>query len=140
SVRTRSPSGAPEEPRQAQADDPGEDAAHARAQPRVRDRRSQPDAARLVRLLQARPSQHLARPRPTDPATPAGHAAQADAPGRHGQGALRPSAMAQGLLRQCRAVRTTPSLANRATVSMTKPPTGEPYAGKPPVRFGGRGG
>ena len=23
---------------------------------------------------------------------------------------------------------------------MKKPPTGEPYAGKPPVRFGGRGG
>src|ERR1700730_5413980 len=23
---------------------------------------------------------------------------------------------------------------------MRKPPTGEPYAGKPPVRFGGRGG
>jgi len=28
----------------------------------------------------------------------------------------------------------------RETVSMKKPPTGEPYAGKPPVRFGGRGG
>ena len=25
------------------------------------------------------------------------------------------------------------------TASMKKPPTGEPYAGKPPVRFGGRG-
>jgi len=23
---------------------------------------------------------------------------------------------------------------------MRKPPTGEPYAGEPPVRFGGRGG
>jgi hypothetical protein len=31
-------------------------------------------------------------------------------------------------------------LASRETVSMKKPPTGEPYAGKPPVRFGGRGG
>jgi hypothetical protein len=30
-------------------------------------------------------------------------------------------------------------LANSETVSMKKPPTGEPYAGKPPVRFGGRG-
>jgi hypothetical protein len=28
---------------------------------------------------------------------------------------------------------------NRETVSMKKLPTGEPYAGKPPVRFGGRG-
>ena len=26
------------------------------------------------------------------------------------------------------------------TLPMRKPPTGEPYAGKPPVRFGGRGG
>ena len=26
------------------------------------------------------------------------------------------------------------------TTPMRKPPTGEPYAGKPPVRFGGRGG
>ena len=26
------------------------------------------------------------------------------------------------------------------TLPMWKPPTGEPYAGKPPVRFGGRGG
>ena len=30
--------------------------------------------------------------------------------------------------------------ASSETVSMQKPPTGEPYAGKPPVRFGGRGG
>ena len=30
-------------------------------------------------------------------------------------------------------------LAISETVSMKKPPTGEPYAGKPPVRFGGRG-
>jgi hypothetical protein len=30
--------------------------------------------------------------------------------------------------------------ARRVTPPMRKPPTGEPYAGKPPVRFGGRGG
>lgn len=28
----------------------------------------------------------------------------------------------------------------RETSPMRKPPTGEPYAGKPHVRFGGRGG
>ena len=31
-------------------------------------------------------------------------------------------------------------LADCETLSMKKLPTGEPYAGKPPVRFGGRGG
>ena len=31
-------------------------------------------------------------------------------------------------------------LGKSETTPMRKPPTGEPYAGKPPVRFGGRGG
>jgi hypothetical protein len=48
--------------------------------------------------------------------------------------------MAKCLLRECRAVRASHGLAISETVSMKKPPTGEPYAGKPPVRFGGRGG
>src|ERR1700704_4525546 len=47
--------------------------------------------------------------------------------------------MAQCLLRECRAVRASHGLAISETVSMKKPPTGEPYARKPPVRFGGRG-
>src|SRR5476649_1565095 len=47
--------------------------------------------------------------------------------------------MAECLLRASRAVRTAHSLDGRETVSMKKLPTGEPYAGKPPVRFGGRG-
>ena len=37
-------------------------------------------------------------------------------------------------------VRVSHDPASSETVSMQKPPTGEPYAGKPPVRFGGRGG
>src|SRR5687768_13839538 len=48
--------------------------------------------------------------------------------------------MAQCLLREGRAVRASHGLAIRETASMKKPPTGEPYAGEPPVRFGGRGG
>src|SRR5262249_55091766 len=39
-----------------------------------------------------------------------------------------------------RIARTSHGLADCETLSMKKPPTGEPYAGKPPVRFGGRGG
>ena len=52
----------------------------------------------------------------------------------------RPSTLAQHFLRGCRVVRTLPGLACRETPPMRKPPTGEPYAGKPHVRFGGRGG
>ena len=44
------------------------------------------------------------------------------------------------LLRTSRAVRASHGLACSETLPMRKPPTGEPYAGKPPVRFGGRGG
>ncbi len=44
------------------------------------------------------------------------------------------------LLRECQAGRVSHRLASSETVSMKKPPTGEPYAGKPHVRFGGRGG
>src|ERR1700722_11063015 len=42
-------------------------------------------------------------------------------------------------LRECRVGRASHGLTSSEAVSMQKPPTGEPYAGKPPVRFGGRG-
>ena len=53
--------------------------------------------------------------------------------------ALATASKGQPSLRECRAVRASHGLAISETVSMKKPPTGEPYAGKPPVRFGGRG-
>ena len=43
-------------------------------------------------------------------------------------------------LRGSWAVRHAHGVALRETIPMRKPPTGEPYAGKPHVRFGGRGG
>ena len=52
----------------------------------------------------------------------------------------RPSPLAQCLLRASRAARPVRGLARGETLPMRKPPTGEPYAGKPHVRFGGRGG
>ena len=52
----------------------------------------------------------------------------------------RPQALAKRLLHGGRAVRFTHSPPNREPLPMRKLPTGEPYAGKPPVRFGGRGG
>ena len=48
------------------------------------------------------------------------------------KGQLRPSRMPNGS-------HFTP-LGKSETTPMRKPPTGEPYAGKPHVRFGGRGG
>ena len=65
--------------------------------------------------------------------------AQAGKAPRSGHLPRRPSTLAKCLLRGSRAVRASHGLVIRETVSMKKPPTGEPYAGKPPVRFGGRG-
>jgi hypothetical protein len=79
------------------------------------------------------------RARQDDPPAPAGDVAKANATVRLRQSALRPSAMAQCRLRECRAVRPSHGLANGETASMKKPLTAEPYAGKPPLRFAGRG-
>jgi hypothetical protein len=75
----RSATRAQEKPRQAERDAPREDAAHPRAKPGGGGRRSQSNAQRLVRLLQARPSGHLRHARSDDPATVAGDVAQASA-------------------------------------------------------------
>ena len=50
------------------------------------------------------------------------------------------STLAQRLLCRCRAVRFIPRLAAGERLPMRKPPTGEPCAGEPHARFGGRGG
>ena len=51
------------------------------------------------------------------------------------------SLLAKQILRDRRAVHPGHGLAASETAPMIrKPSTGEPYAGKPPVRFGGRGG
>ena len=139
-VRSRPASRAQEEPRQAQGDDPREDAAHPRAQPRVR--RSPISTGRC-----AAGSATSSTPTHASSASSTRLSGDGCAPilrkqeKRPGFGTLprRPSTLAKCLLRACRAVRTSHGLAIRETVSMKKPPTGEPYAGKPPVRFGGRG-
>ena len=104
------------------------------------DRRSEPGAARLVRLLQAGSSPQLRYCRWLRPAAAACVLAQAaQTPGARYL-PCRSSTLVQCLLREGRAVRASHGLAISETVPMRKPPTGEPYAGKPPVRFGGRGG
>src|SRR5262249_16126225 len=68
---------AQEEPGSPQRQGQIEDAAHARAQPGAGDRRSQPDAARMVRLLQACPPHQLPAAGQLHPTTVEGLPAQA---------------------------------------------------------------
>ena len=56
-----------------------------------------------------------------------------------GAGQRRPRAGSR-VLRYAGAVHAPCSPGAGEPISMEKPPTGEPYAGEPHVRFGGRGG
>ena len=100
------------------------------------------DLNRVLRgwLLQAGPSKYVRCARQDDPKTAAIPADEAEQAVALRVRAQPPSPLAKCLLRECRTVRASHGLANSETVPMRKPPTGEPYAGKPPVRFGGRGG
>lgn len=138
-LRSRPALRAREEPDQARGQHEGQDAAHTGRQPRLRRGRSRPCAARLVRLLRTCSSRHLRQARRIRPAAVARLLAQAGEATGAGRLSRRPSTLAECLLRECRAVRALHGLGLRETVSMKKLPTGEPYAGKPPVRFGGRG-
>src|SRR5688572_30527567 len=67
---------------------------------------------------------------------PAAQTAETQRPGAR----QRPSTLAQSLLCRARAVVSgNGSSLGLSILAKVKPPTGEPYAGDPPVRFGGRG-
>src|SRR6266700_2869100 len=141
SVRSRTAVCSQEESEPPQGQHPGADATNARAEPRAHHRRPQLGAERLVRVLQACAPPHLYPDRQVHPQAASRDPAQADEEAvwlRTQSG--YPSALAQCVLRPSRAARTPHRLADRETLPMRKLPTGEPYAGKPPVRFGGRGG
>src|SRR6516225_11465912 len=71
---------------------------------------------------------------------PPQHLAEAQPETRPGQESTGPSTLAECLLCSAGAVFTCDGLRARASIlNEVKPPTGEPDAGKPPVRFGGRG-
>ena len=139
-VRSRQTLRAQEELEQAQGQHPGEDGTVRGREPRARHRRSEPGAARLVRHLQAGSSDHIRRHRWVRPTTAAVDASQAAEEIAHRLRHVDPQDMAKRLLRECRVVRTQNSLAISETAPMWKPPPGEPCAGKPHVRCGGRGG
>src|SRR5580658_7048080 len=117
----------------------GQDQTDERPKPRPHDRGAQSHAQGLVWLLQARDLRSQGRRRLCAPAA-AGDVAQARQTTRLRRCPGGPATLAQCFLRFRRAVHPRHSLAAGETVPMRTPPTGEPYAGKPPVRFGGRGG
>src|SRR3984957_4730014 len=117
-----------------------EDATDERTKPRPRDRLAQSDAQRVVQQLQARDLGSRGRRRLHATAA-SGDAAQARETTGLRQLQGRPDTLAKQILRDRWAVHPGHGLAASETVPMIrKPSTGEPYAGKPPVRFGGRGG
>jgi len=95
--------------------------------------------ARMVWLFQAQPEKCVPRPGQLDTQTNASHPAQTPPSERMGADA-RAQALAQCLLRRTRAVLDGHSPRPSEPTSMEKSLTGEPDAGNPPVRFGGRGG
>jgi len=111
---------------------------------RAQSRRDHPphqrETARLVRVLQTCLPGIAGKRRWVGSHAPAQHSAQEkQAEGTRTR--LRQSTLAKRILHKARAV-----LLQRGTcrscqsVKTVRPSTGEPYAGKPPVRFGGRGG
>lgn len=136
----------PREPGKARGDDPGKDAPQPGSESEGRRRRPRPDAAWMVRVLQACAPGRLRRARCHGPAPAARLPASAGATrsrARHlpqRSHALAECFLRECLLRECRVVRASHGPALSEAVSMKKPPRVEPYAGKPPVRFGGRGG
>lgn len=111
--------------------------------PTIKDRivqTAQPDASAMVWLLQACHASFVRRPRRLRAPTPARHPAQAGKAPRHRTMRSRPPTLAQCLLRRSWAVHPSHRLRAGETLPMRKPTTGEPCAGEPDARFGGRGG
>src|SRR5216684_6291013 len=94
----------------------------------------------MVWLFQTRHADSVSKPRSFRSATAARRSAQAGQAARLRTMQSRSPAMAQRLLRNTRTVHLLHSHRTTKTPPMRKPATGEPYAGEPHVRFGGRGG
>ncbi|CAG0954379.1 hypothetical protein MYXO_00389 [Myxococcaceae bacterium] len=134
------PSGEAEESRPDQGCHPQPHATEQRRQPGGTDRPVELGPHGLVRLF---PQRYSAEPRSLgqdDPASPAQHAVQASRM-VDVLGARRSAkALVQGLLRRAGAVLAGAGSRTVHPCPSSGPLTGEPYAGNPPVRFGGRGG
>src|SRR5262249_28671866 len=91
-------------------------------------------------LLQTRAGVDVSGYRRLCASTTSGDLAATAQASERGAYAARPSTLAQCLLRGTGAVHPSCSLCAGASIPMRQPPTGEPCAGEPPARFGGRGG
>jgi hypothetical protein len=141
-VRGRPSPGPHEEPDGAQGQGEGEDWPPSGRQPRADPRRPQPDASGSVWLLQTSNSPRQPCSASSTASSAAGCvpscASTTNAPALD---AAPPTINAgQRVLRASRLVHPSRSLRAGETLPMGKPTTGEPYAGEPHVRFGGRRG
>ena len=129
-----------QEPGQAEGHDSCQDPAHQRAKPSGHHHEPEPDAARLVWIFQTQP---LARRFGCSISGCACgcEASCANAGGNRDRArGAGPSTLAECLLRGVRVVLLGHSPCDGPSILWeVKPPTGEPDAGDPPVRFGGRG-
>ena len=105
----------------------------------MRDCVSQPDSARLVRLLPTCPPAHLLVNRRVCSPSFTSAAAPAAAPTWSRTMPTRSPTMAELLLRCSWAVHDVRSPSLGVPIPMRKQPTGEPVAGEPHTGFGGRG-
>src|SRR5208283_1499883 len=127
------------EPGQAEGHAACQDPAYQRAKSLGHHHEPEPHAARLVRIFPAQPRDdvHGARSMGAHPA--AEHPAQTPGP-TWSRSRRRPSALAECLLHGVRVVLLAYSPCDGLSILWeVRPPTGEPDAGDPPVRFGGRG-
>src|SRR5215472_10020537 len=129
-----------EEREEVEGDDQAEDEARERAKPAGDHQRRQPDSERLVSVFQTQPLDDLSTHRCVGTRPLTQYPAEAKPETRMGQDESGPSTLAKCLLCEAGAVFTCDGLRRRTSIlDEVKPLTGEPDAGKPPVRFGGRG-
>jgi len=101
--------------------------------------RREPDAAWLVRLLPECQEDHVPAARRLGPHATAKYASQACAAPRPRSGPGPPSLAGRFLCRAWAVQSGCCPCPGRSILSEVTPSTGEPDAGNPPVRFGGRG-
>ena len=129
-----------EEPASVQGQSARQDGTHSGQQSGSDHRRPQPHASGLVRVFSGRDPVHVQHPRQLYPQTATLNPAQAGEASRPRSHFRGPPPQAKCLFRGSRAGHPQSSSRKREGLPMRKPTTGEPYAGEPHVRFGGRGG
>ena len=115
------------------------DKSHERRQPEPYYCRPPPDDTRLVWILQTCRPQDIFHAGWIHPATIAGDIAQARKATRVGEMLCRSETLAKCVLRKVRAIHHDKRLNGSEPMPMRKLQTGEPCAGEPHARFGGRG-